>query len=263
MAKTLASEPGNCRFESGLRCQFYRTAPGANMEQQLPRLINAVFTDDGHGRATLTLNGQPAGHQLTDNSYVDDGYRFHDALHLAFAACTGWSPVTRWLLKLPNPPGAGDHGGSISAEEATAAIVYASWHRAQEDGLKWPDQLEILAVSRTALRAGATEMPPETWASAMTQGMQAFTWLHQNKGGTLTADLDAQTLTPHTQRRTMRTSLMHTVAAAEKTCQTPTCVDCGAPSVELKPAGPGRARLPEPLCQTHLDAWLNNPRKTA
>jgi hypothetical protein len=43
--------------------------------------------------------GEPFGDPLTDNSKVPDGYGFHDAIHLSFAAVLGWSPMTRSLLK--------------------------------------------------------------------------------------------------------------------------------------------------------------------
>ena len=36
----------------------------------------------------------------TDNSWIDDGYRFHDAFHVAFLGVLGWSPVLRSLLRL-------------------------------------------------------------------------------------------------------------------------------------------------------------------
>src|SRR5690606_30615403 len=38
-------------------------------------------------------DGKPIGDPLTDNAYVDDGYRYHDAFHLAYVAVLGWSPV--------------------------------------------------------------------------------------------------------------------------------------------------------------------------
>ena len=45
-------------------------------------------------------DGKFIGDSLSDNAYVDDGYRFHDVMHLAHMAVLGWSPVMRNLLKL-------------------------------------------------------------------------------------------------------------------------------------------------------------------
>lgn len=52
----------------------------------------AIRTEDG---AWL-----PIGSPLNDNSHVDDAYRFHDVLHLAYVAILGWSPVMRALFGL-------------------------------------------------------------------------------------------------------------------------------------------------------------------
>jgi hypothetical protein len=35
---------------------------------------------------------------LTDNSRMDDGYRFHDAFYIGIMAALAWSPVMRSLL---------------------------------------------------------------------------------------------------------------------------------------------------------------------
>ena len=50
-------------------------------------------------RSLILIDGEPFGAELMDNSYLPDGYRFHDVFHFAYAAMLGWSPVTRRLLK--------------------------------------------------------------------------------------------------------------------------------------------------------------------
>jgi len=47
----------------------------------------------------MNLDGSQVGDVIDDNSYKDDGYRFHDVIHLALMANLGWSPVLRKLLK--------------------------------------------------------------------------------------------------------------------------------------------------------------------
>jgi hypothetical protein len=47
----------------------------------------------------MYFGGKPLGDDLTDNAYVDDGYRFHDVIHLALIAHLGWSPVVRGLMR--------------------------------------------------------------------------------------------------------------------------------------------------------------------
>jgi NTP pyrophosphatase (non-canonical NTP hydrolase) len=70
--------------------------------EQLPRVFEYRYEhrDVGGKRKVVLIkeDNQPLGDELTDNAYEDDGYRFHDVIHLAFAVSLGWSPVYRKLL---------------------------------------------------------------------------------------------------------------------------------------------------------------------
>ena len=74
--------------------------------EQLPRCFNVDFVEADDKTAVMLINGVRVGDPLTDNAYntdlgergVIDGYRFHDSIHLAFAAVLGWSPVIRKLM---------------------------------------------------------------------------------------------------------------------------------------------------------------------
>jgi NTP pyrophosphatase (non-canonical NTP hydrolase) len=71
-------------------------------KEQLPRLLKIhVFESKEDNRAYMKIlpHGAQLGDPLTDNAYDDDGYRFHDVMHLANLAVLGWSPVIRSLLK--------------------------------------------------------------------------------------------------------------------------------------------------------------------
>ena len=70
------------------------------IDQQLPREFSYKI-EDKEGKTTLTdiKTGRQIGNNLTDNSYNDDGYRYHDIMHLTFMAHFGWSPVLRKLLR--------------------------------------------------------------------------------------------------------------------------------------------------------------------
>ena len=67
--------------------------------EQLPRSMAISFVSVGRGRSRMYYDGVRIGDDLTDNSYNDDRYRFHDVMHCANAAYLGWSPVLRSLLK--------------------------------------------------------------------------------------------------------------------------------------------------------------------
>lgn len=66
--------------------------------ERLPRRFEISFVTVGPGRSRMYMDGQRLGDDLTDNAYTEDGYRFHDVLHLALAAKLGWSPVLRKLM---------------------------------------------------------------------------------------------------------------------------------------------------------------------
>jgi NTP pyrophosphatase (non-canonical NTP hydrolase) len=67
--------------------------------ERLPRTGTFEFvasvSDAGRPTVQVRHDGRWLGDPLTDNSHVNDGYRFHDSFHLAYAAVLGWSPVTR------------------------------------------------------------------------------------------------------------------------------------------------------------------------
>ena len=68
-------------------------------EEQFPRTFNVSFVRNWRGQSRMYVNGRRPGDDLTDNAYKDDGYRFHDVIHLALVAHLGWSPVLRGLMK--------------------------------------------------------------------------------------------------------------------------------------------------------------------
>eukprot|EP00438_Fugacium_kawagutii_P035196 Skav231390 [mRNA] locus=scaffold7522:6388:9329:+ [translate_table: standard] len=73
------------------------------VEEQLPRQFAYEFSYVEHeGKTKVVLrdtDGRQIGDPLTDNARHDDGYRFHDVLHLANAAVLGWSECSRaWVV---------------------------------------------------------------------------------------------------------------------------------------------------------------------
>jgi NTP pyrophosphatase (non-canonical NTP hydrolase) len=67
--------------------------------EQFPRQFDVAFVRVGANRSRMYFDGKPLGDDLTDNFYEDDGYRFHDVIHLALIAHLGWSPIFRGLMK--------------------------------------------------------------------------------------------------------------------------------------------------------------------
>lgn len=173
--------------------------------EQLPRSgtyeFVATTSESGRPAVDLFLDGEKVGDQLTDSSYVDDGYRFHDIFHLSYAVVLGWSPVTRSILKRKRKSDRAtdeneDGGRAIVIEEGIAAIVfgYASQHNLLE-GINRLDQslLNTIQMVTGPLEVGVRSQA--NWESAILQGFDVFRQLVAHHGGRVHFDSDERTLT--------------------------------------------------------------------
>jgi NTP pyrophosphatase (non-canonical NTP hydrolase) len=174
---------------------------GFPAHEQLPRkgVYEFVPTTAANGRPAVDiyLDEQKVGDQLTDASYVDDGYRFHDIFHLSYAVLLGWSPVTRQLLskkrKSDEQTDENEDGGrAIVIEEGIAALVfgYASQHNMLEN-INRLDQklLDTIQMVTGQLEVGARSQA--NWESAILKGFAAFRQLIAHQGGRVHFDADA------------------------------------------------------------------------
>lgn len=180
--------------------------------QRIPRRFEVVLKDNpgGQSRVQPVLAGVEFGARLTDNAYEEDGYRFHDVLHLAFAAVLGWSPVTRALLRECSPnkttlpfkrkddqqaDEVEDGGRAAAVEEGIAAMVftYAMDHKFLE-GVDTLD-MTILRTIKGMTRLFEVKACRSTqWQDAILQGFVAWRELSKNGGGRVLVDLDARTI---------------------------------------------------------------------
>lgn len=191
-------------------------------EQRLPRRLTvalAPLPDDPSRVIGIVPDGQPLGNLLGDNAYDDDGYRWHDAIHLAHMAVLGWSPVVRALLgrKRKDDPQADDvedGGRAIAIEEGIAAAVfdYASQHR-WLDGLRSVDT-SLLAGLRSltrGLEVGVVTLLE--WEQAVLRGFGCWRELRRHDGGLLTADLDGRRIEYRPLSPAERAAHAHAAAA--------------------------------------------------
>lgn len=173
--------------------------------ERLPRQGTYEFIPgvNGEGRPTSTVmfDGEVLGAELTDNALTDDGYRFHDAFHLAYATVLGWSPVTRALMKRkrksnPDIDESEDGGRAIVIEEGVAAFVFAYAARHEYlDGVNRVDQhfLDQIVLMTHGLEVGSRKQ--SDFERAIIQGFNVFRQLHANNGGFVDFDADARDLT--------------------------------------------------------------------
>lgn len=173
--------------------------------EQLPRRGAYEFTPgvnaDGRPTSTVTFEGETLGAELTDNALTDDGYRFHDAFHLAYATVLGWSPVTRALMKRKRKSDSDideseDGGRAIVIEEGLAAFAFA--YAARHDFLEGVSRIDQQFLDSVSMMTHGLEVGSRTQADferAILEGFAAFRQLRANNGGFVGFDADARKLT--------------------------------------------------------------------
>lgn len=172
-------------------------------DERLPRKFIVNFYEKPLERSLyvkVSVNDVVIGDALTDNAHEDDGYRYHDVFHLAYAAVLGWSPVTRGLLKCKRKSDTkvdevedGARAGII--EEAVSILIF---NQAEERGF-YADRSSIdIGLLKTIRRmVNGLEVRACTakqWQSAICQGYAAFLELKRSGGGDVVVDLDRQKL---------------------------------------------------------------------
>lgn len=185
---------------------------GLSSEQQLPRKFSFTFSHRdvrGEQRLVITDNGtkEDLGAALKDNAYEDDGYRYHDIMHLSFATHLGWSPVWRKLLrdrKVGTPlkkrtpatvDDAEDGGRPQVIEEGIvhAAYVYADQHNFM-DGINAVDWQLLRHIKGMTAQLEVKDRSGWEWNKTLIDGFTIWRKLRENNGGVVTGDLIAGTL---------------------------------------------------------------------
>jgi NTP pyrophosphatase (non-canonical NTP hydrolase) len=176
----------------------------AEPNERLPRHFDVQLTqaiEDADVKSRAFLNGEQIGNDLTDNSYSNDGYRFHDVFHLSYAAVLGWSPVTRKLLNVKRKTNkkideVQDGGRATAIEEGISAFVfeYALEHKRLEGATRVDG--DILKLIKNATRKlEVNECTAAEWEHAILTGYAAWRIIENNGGGWVRLDLDARTIT--------------------------------------------------------------------
>jgi hypothetical protein len=159
-----------------------------------------VRGEDGKPKSGFTV-GEQFGDCLTDNAHTEDGYCFHDAIHLGFLAVLGWSPIIRRLLLLKRKYRTDfdeneDGARAAYAEEGLSAILARLAEKRNDFGSESDvdgDALQVFRLATTGLEVN--QLPAWIWKKAIVQGFAAMRQLIENGGGYVTADLAQRSLT--------------------------------------------------------------------
>lgn len=148
---------------------------------------------EGKKRVGFTL-GRPIGDVVNDNAAREDGYRFHDAVHIAFMTVLGWSPVMRGLLRLkrksnPDIDRIQDGARARDLEEALSAILFELSMERKHFATEVDIDGEVRDVIRRVIsNLEVAAVPVHRWANAIWQGYRAMNELMRNNGGYILAD---------------------------------------------------------------------------
>lgn len=168
--------------------------------EQIPRTMEVMIHSDENHHAVAHINGKKFGDTLTDNNYNDDGYRFHDIIHIAHATVLGWSPTLRALLKRkrksdPKVDTIEDGGRAIALEEGISAKVFKyAEHRNYLEGAVEIDY-ELLRILKLMTEDLEVSVRTEAeWQQAILLGFEVWRRIRNDNGGHFIADLNAKTI---------------------------------------------------------------------
>lgn len=189
-----ADFPSGQRFPRKLTVTFVETEEANDAGEILQRVRML--------RGVHTLEAAAAiGHPLDDNSERADDYRYHDVFHLAHMAVLGWSPVLRRLLGCkrelrPAIDRIEDGGRAAAIEEGVTAFVFteAAAHSNFSTSAHVPPSI-VKMCRRMTDHLEVRGRTRNDWQHAILRGFGVFRQVVEHRGGVVTADLDARTLT--------------------------------------------------------------------
>lgn len=169
--------------------------------ERFERRFEIEFVERG-GYVVQSLNGVLVGDRLTDNSHEPDDYRFHDIFHLAYVAFLGWSPVVRGLLKRKRKSNPfidenEDGARAMIIEEGIATWIFNHAKRLnfyQDIVLGKLDYSVLKQIQSMVEGYEVSACKLWQWELAILKGFEVFRQLRQHRGGIVTVDMEAHSL---------------------------------------------------------------------
>lgn len=181
--------------------------------ERFPRTFQIAFVSLGAGRSRMYIDGRRLGDDLTDNAYQEDGYRFHDVMHIALVAKLGWSPVLRSLMgrkrrSIARVDEVEDGARARIVEEAVIKAIHAEGERLavlRGDGQPGEPRrlfstrgeigygfLKFISTFVTDLEVAQNAFPE--WEGAIMEGFEIYDRLRRTGHGTIEVDLNARSM---------------------------------------------------------------------
>jgi NTP pyrophosphatase (non-canonical NTP hydrolase) len=141
------------------------------------------------------------GDPLTDNAYIEDGYRFHDIFHYGYLAVLGWSPVLRKLMSLKRKS---NHEVDENEDGARAQIIeemvslFIYGHALDHDLLKYSNSVDSSIIKQVKNFFSTIEVKAcsgKQLEHAIINSFQVYNKLRDNNGGRVLVSKINRTLT--------------------------------------------------------------------
>jgi NTP pyrophosphatase (non-canonical NTP hydrolase) len=174
-------------------------------KERLPRqfviTFRTILQPNAFSVVSVTYSGKQFGNDLTDNAYTNDGYAYHDILHLAFAGVLGWSPLVRMMLKAkrksdPDVDRVEDGGRAIATEEGLATMIFAYARDYNFLEGKSSVSSELLRMIKNMVsHLEVSACTTGEWEDAIIQGFRVWRAMRFRRDGEVYVDLDARRIT--------------------------------------------------------------------
>jgi NTP pyrophosphatase (non-canonical NTP hydrolase) len=173
------------------------------LTEQLPLSLSVQFEEivnDGRIKIVTTIGELPFGDKLTDNSHLDDGYRYHDVFHFTFAILLGWSPIVRRALgmkrkSVPKVDEVEDGARAAIIEEAISAVIFG--HAKDYSFFEGSNTVEFSLLRTIKQMTAPLEVRTislRQWEIAILKSYEVWRQMVANRGGIFIGDTKSQTV---------------------------------------------------------------------
>ena len=159
-------------------------------EQKFPNQFVVDFIEADKKLCILDIDSRKQiGSFLTDNSYIEDNYRYHDIFHFGYVAHLGWSPVVRSMLSKKRKENEKideieDGARAQIIDELITLYVfnYARDHNFLKDITRIDTEI-LSTIKKFSSQIEIKTCSANQWEKAIINSYQIFNCLVKNKGG--------------------------------------------------------------------------------